>query len=116
MKKYKLKYSVEMKEDGYSAEDVLNDDEGLCDSIVIMSTIHHENGMYDQLNIGFDGRQRKPFSDIDDNDTALFKAWMILGFDLRDRQNLTGFKRDLVEFVCEKMREMVKITIRNHKD
>lgn len=95
--KYALRYTflLDARSEGYTKEDIENDDQGLCDAFLAVSVLRSENGIYSQAIFGYDGDTK---SDLSDND--VFKVWVMMGAMLYDNNLLKGWKKKLVSIVA----------------
>lgn len=104
MQKYKIRYTFkcETEKEGYSPSDVNNENEGLCDSIVLVSIVLPEDGGYAQLLLSLNGADGLELSQND-----LFKVWSMLGMQLHNNGALKNWKKQLVDLMAKMVRDIV---------
>lgn len=101
-------FEPETRPEGYTEEDA--GDGGLADALVGISIVNEEDGSYSIQEFSFDGKESRSL-----NASEMFKVWIMLGIILSDDYDLSGWKKDFVDFHSEKIRGVMK-TIRNFKD
>jgi hypothetical protein len=101
---YKLRYVYdhENREQGYTKNDIENDNQGLCDSLILISIIKPEDGSYSQLILSHDGKENRELTDEE-----LFKAWLMLAMKINERKKLKGWKKQLIHEVSMAIRKIL---------
>jgi hypothetical protein len=100
--KYKLKYSFTAQSGKFTKEDV-KENEGLCDSIIVISIISQVNGSYTQALLSADGEKSKQMCQRD-----LFKAWMAFGMSFEDNgDELFSWQKHLVKIISGMFRDVI---------
>lgn len=104
MKKYALRYTWFAEADKeYTKDDIENDQQGLCDAMVAISVVLPEDGSYSQLIMSADGRTKTEMTQDE-----LFKVWLMLGMTLKKNKGLSGWKKQIVEFIGEAVSDIFK--------
>lgn len=100
MQKFKLKYKLNMEAGDFTKDDIKDDNTGLCDSIAVISIIYPPDGSYSQLTLSQNGMTEEELTQDD-----LFKAWHMLGMQLRRNNALKNWKKQMVDLVGEMAQE-----------
>lgn len=89
--RYRLKYKLETEAGSFTREQI---EDGGTDALMLISCLHPEDGSYSQTFRTMDGRTDKPMAPKD-----IFKAWMMLGAALAQKEDLDEGRRVLAETV-----------------
>lgn len=102
---YALRYrwETEYREGGYTMDDQIDDDHGLCDALFFVSIVLPSDGSYSQMVITVNGQTKEPMSDKE-----VFKVWMTLGLSLADRGNLIGWHAEIVTMMAKIIRKVFR--------
>lgn len=85
--KYHLKYKLVTECGQFTREQI---EDGGTDALILISCLYPPDGSYSQHVVTMDGRTEAPVTSMD-----LFKAWLLLGAHLADKEDLDPTRREL---------------------
>lgn len=91
---YKLKYELTTDVGSFTADQIKAENKGGTDALFLISMLYPEDGSFSMSFFSKDGRnggQALP-------DTEMFKAWLLMGHKLSEREGLDDFRRGLASF------------------
>lgn len=95
---YRLKYKLETECGQFTSEQI---EDGGADALILISCLYPAGGSYSQAVVSMDGRTGNPVTSKD-----LFKAWLMLGAALGDKEDLDYYRRELAKAPLDAMAEM----------
>lgn len=98
---YSLRYNfnIENQPEGYTKEDAKN--KGLTDCLFGVSILLPEDGSYSQKTIiSYNGKEKRVMTPDE-----IFKIWLMLGMNLHDNGELTGWRAEFAKVHAESARD-----------
>lgn len=102
--KYKLKYQLKIEQGSFDESEAVRDQDGLTDSIVVISNLYPADGTFSTTFSGKDGRTGEMVSD-----NELFKIWSMWSNRLAKSKELSEEKRNFALSTFERfVREIME--------